>query len=81
MLYHLTELDNLDFILEYGLLSRKIILENGIRFNDVADENIIDKRTELGLDGYTPFHFHPYSAFDVAVKSMHDVRQMIYIYA
>lgn len=79
LLYHLTELDNLDSIIKYGLLPRKVILEHSIKFNDVADENIIDKRMELGLGGYTPFHFHPYSAFDVAVKNTHNAQKMIYI--
>lgn len=46
LLYHLTELDNLDSILEYGLLPRKLILEHSIKFIDVADANIIDKRTD-----------------------------------
>lgn len=79
LLYHLTEIDNLDSILKYGLLPRKLILEQSIKFTDVADPNIIDKRTELGLDGFTPFHFHPYSAFDVAVKHAHNPKEMMYI--
>ena len=79
LLYHLTKLENLDSILKFGLLPRKIILENSIKFGDVADGEIISKRTELGLDGYTPFHFHPYSAFDAAVKHTHDSTKMIYI--
>lgn len=79
LLYHLTELDNLDSIIKYGLLPRKVILENSIGFSDVADEKIIDKRTGLGLDGYTPFHFHPYAAFDVAVKNTYNAQKMIYI--
>lgn len=79
LLYHLTKLENLDSILKFGLLPRKIILENSIKFGDVADGEIISKRTELGLDGYTPFHFHPYSAFDAAVKHTYDSTKMIYI--
>ena len=79
LLYHLTKLDNLDSILEYGLLPRKLILENSVKFRDVADAGIINKRTELGLDGFTPFHFHPYSAFDVAVKHSHNSQEMLYI--
>jgi hypothetical protein len=79
LLYHLTELDNLDSILKFGLLPRKLIVENSIKFTDVADGKIIDKRTVLGLDGYTPFHFHPYSAFDTAVKHTYNPKNMIYI--
>lgn len=78
LLYHLTKLDNLESILEYGLLSRKIVKDNNIGFEDVADSEIITKRTRLGLDEYTPFHFHPYSAFDKAVKSNYE-DEFIYI--
>ena len=59
LLYHLTKLSNLESIIQQGMLPRKYILENGIRFGDIADGQIISKRQELGLDIYTPFHFHP----------------------
>lgn len=78
LLYHLTKLENLESILQNGLLSRKIVKDNNIRFKDVADTEIITKRTYLGLDLYTPFHFHPYSSFDKAVKSSYD-DEFIYI--
>lgn len=79
LLYHLTRLDNLDSILENGLLSRKIVKNNNINFSDVADQEIISKRTKLGLDEYIPFHFHPYSSFDVAVKNTYPEKEFIYI--
>ena len=79
LLYHLTKLSNLDSIIKYGMLPRKTIIDNGIAFGDIADSQIITKRQELGLDVYTPFHFHPYSAFDVAVKHMHREESMIYL--
>ncbi|MEG6617390.1 DarT ssDNA thymidine ADP-ribosyltransferase family protein [Peptococcaceae bacterium 1198_IL3148] len=65
--------------MENGLLSRKFIKENNMNFSDVADQEIISKRTMLGLDDYIPFHFHPYSSFDVAVKSAHTDKEFIYI--
>ena len=68
LLYHLTELDNMNSIIEYGLMSRADIKNKKLKYHDVADQAIIGKREELGLDKYVPFHFHPYSAFDVAVK-------------
>jgi hypothetical protein len=37
LLYHLTRLYNLDSILENGLLSRKTVKDNNMRFSDVAD--------------------------------------------
>lgn len=79
LLYHLTKLSNLDSIIEHGLVSRKTMKDNGLQFFDIADRAIISKRTTLGLDEYTPFHFHPYSSFDVAVKSTYSNEEFIYI--
>ncbi|MGE6370834.1 DarT ssDNA thymidine ADP-ribosyltransferase family protein [Planococcus kocurii] len=79
LLYHLTRLSNLDSILEHGLVSRKLVKDNEVAFFDIADQEIISKRGELGLDEYTPFHFHPYSSFDVAVKSTNANEEFIYI--
>lgn len=79
LLYHLTELSNLESIVRNGLQSRKQLKESQKDFADVADPNIISEREVLGLDGYIPFHFHPYSAFDVAVKNNHAQDIMIYV--
>ena len=79
LLYHLTKLDNMEMIINHGLLPRRFLLEQNIPFGDVADPRIISKREELGLDKYTPFHFHPYSAFDVAVKSTYSTDEFVYI--
>lgn len=79
ILYHLTELKNLESIVDFGLVPRKILRENMVAFGDVANPEIIRKREVLGLDGYIPFHFHPYSAFDVAVKKAYAGEEMIYI--
>lgn len=79
LLYHLTKLDNLESIIKNGLLSRKKVIEKHIGFEDIANAEIISKRTELGLDVYTPFHFHPYSAFDVSVKKTYRGQDMIYL--
>lgn len=79
LLYHLTKLSNMKSIIAEGLLPRRYLLERGIRFEDVADPQIINKRDELGLDMYTPFHFHPYSAFDAAVKNTYPEDKFVYI--
>lgn len=79
LLYHLTELRNLQSIIEYGLVPRKVLYENTVKFEDIANPEIIVKRDQLGLSEYVPFHFHPYSAFDVAVKLAHSDEEMIYI--
>lgn len=79
LLYHLTRLSNLESILEHGLVSREIVKNNDIHFFDIADHEIVTKRGELGLDRYVPFHFHPYSSFDVAVKNTYANEEFIYI--
>lgn len=79
LLYHLTRLDNMEMIVRHGLLSRKYLIEHHMQFGDVADQQIITKRQELQLDRYTPFHFHPYSAFDVAVKNTYSAKKFVYI--
>ncbi len=79
LLYHLTRLSNSDSILEHGLVSRKLVKDSDVRFFDIADQEIISKRTELGLDEFIPFHFHPYSSFDVAVKGTYADEEFIYI--
>lgn len=79
LLYHLTELDNMNSIIEYGLMSRADIKNKKLKYHDVADQAIIGKREELGLDKYVPFHFHPYSAFDVAVKKSRPDDKFVYI--
>lgn len=79
LLYHLTKLSNLESIIKYGMLPRRKIIEQRITFGDIADAGIITERQKLGLDIYTPFHFHPYSAFDVAVKNEHLGENMVYL--
>lgn len=79
LIYHLTKLANLDSIIEHGLLARKDIIEKQLIFEDIADQEIISKRTELGLDDYIPFHFHPYSSFDAAVKNANSDTEFIYL--
>lgn len=79
LLYHLTRLDNLDSIIKNGMLPRKCVLDKQIQFGNVANPDIISKRRQLDLDEYTPFHFHPYSAFDVAVKNTYSEHDMIYM--
>lgn len=79
LLYHLTELDNMPSIIENGLLSRAEIKARGLKYKDVADSEIISRRELLGLDGYVPFHFHPYSAFDIAVKKSRPEDKFVYI--
>jgi hypothetical protein len=79
LLYHLTKLDNMASIVQHGLLSRAQVRSMGLKYHDVADSSIISKRKELGLDGFVPFHFHPYTAFDYAVKKSYPDDKFVYI--
>jgi len=79
LLYHLTKLDNMSSIIQYGLLSRAQVRSMGLGYYDIADLSIISKREELGLDRFVPFHFHPYTAFDYAVKNRYPDDKFVYI--
>ena len=79
LLYHLTKLSNMESVITEGLLPRRYLSNHKRQFDDVADPQIINKRKELDLDGYIPFHFHPYSAFDVAVKNTFSDDKFVYI--
>ena len=71
LLYHLTHIDNLDSIFTNGLLSRNNVQQlDG--FVDVANHEILHSRHQHELDNYVLFHFHPYSAFDTAVKGNYE---------
>lgn len=78
-LYHLTKLDNLDNILEYGLISRKLLIDNGLYFEDVADSEIINFRSEMNLEQYVPFHFYPHTPFDWVVQNNNPESDFLYI--
>jgi hypothetical protein len=47
LLYHLTKVNNMETIINCGLLPRKYLLEHHMFFGDVADPQIISKREEL----------------------------------
>jgi len=75
LLWHLTVLDNFKYILQYGLLSRNHIQG----FTDIANEEIIQKRIELGLDNYVPFHFFLKNPFDGKVLKTYKDKKFCYI--
>ena len=60
LLYHLTNIDNLDSILKNGLLPRNKLkeLKGSLNFDDIADKRIIMERDCMGLGDYIPFHLH-----------------------
>lgn len=79
LLYHLTELKNLDSIIKHGLLSRKLVTSLNLRFEDVADPKIIQNRDLLNLDKYIPFHFYPNTPFDYRAQNNHIDEDFIYL--
>lgn len=79
LLYHLTKIENLESIIQNGLCSRQYVIEKQMCVADVANPEIISKRQLYGLDQYIPFHFHPYTAFDYAVKGTYGNKEFVYI--
>lgn len=70
-MYHMTHINNMDSILEHGLMSRKALEKSKMRFTDVADKNIMDGRrnfqNNLDLSNFILFHFDLKNAFDYRV--------------
>lgn len=79
LLWHLTDLNNLESILKYGLLSRKDVLTKIHQYSDIADSEIIAKRKELNLLGYVPFHFFVNNPFDGKVLKENPDKKFCYI--
>jgi hypothetical protein len=77
--YHLTHVNNLERILRDGLLSRAELQRRAIAFTDVADPEILDGRSERGLDDHVPFHFITMSPFDYAVVRSHSDPRFVII--
>ena len=78
-LFHLTPLNNMESIIKNGLKPRNLLQNNQEAFKDIADPEIIDKRSCQQLGDFIPFHFHPYSAFDFAVKNRYPDIKFVYI--
>ena len=79
LLYHLTHIDNLDSIIENGLLSRNQAIQRGLLNQDIANHDILESRQLNHLDDYVLFHFSPYTAFDNAVRYEYGAENFVYI--
>lgn len=75
LLYHLTDIENLDNILAQGLLPRSHLAH----FSDVADCEIITSRKKLSLEDYVQFHFFPGSPFDGRVQLNNRQKEFVLI--
>lgn len=80
LLYHLTSVRNLESILEHGLCSRATLQKfNNSSFYDIANQEIIARRMELGIANYIPFHFFFKNPFDGAVLKTYPNEEFCYI--
>ena len=63
LIYHLTDIANLENIIKYGLLSRKELQNIGLLFKNVADPEIIGfRRTPRHPLNMSPFMMYTYEA-------------------
>lgn len=79
LLWHLTDINNLENILKKGLISRNDVYSERINISDVADQDIIAKRKEKGLLDYVPFHFFVNNPFDGKVLIDNPDKDFCYI--
>lgn len=71
LLYHVTALENLENIFSYGLLSRPDAESKGLLKKSVAREDILERRQEMGILQYVPFHFFEKTPFTHTVYESH----------
>jgi hypothetical protein len=81
LLYHITHINNIESILKYGLMSRKEAKKRQIKFEDIADHDILSKRDsyKTDLSEYVLFHFYPKNPFDGAVCQKYGSENMAII--
>lgn len=79
LLYHITHLENMKSILQQGLVPRKTLEQQGIRYLDIADPGIIKDRGHYMVDlaEYVPFHFFVKNPFDGAVCKKYGAENMV----
>lgn len=80
LLYHITHVDNMQSILNNGLMSRQQLLNMKNQFVDIANPEIIEKRDEYNhLSNYVLFHFFAKNPFDCAVCHAYGINNMAII--
>ncbi|KIE19947.1 hypothetical protein SE23_13450 [Vibrio sinaloensis] len=75
LLYHITDLDNLESILASGLQPRSSLTE----FSDVADPGILQGREAFELEHKVPFHFFANNPFDRCVQRSSPEKEFIFL--
>lgn len=64
--YHITTLNNFNSIINNGIIPRKQLIENEFSFVDIANPDIINKRS---TDAKVLFHLTPYNIFSYALRN------------
>ncbi len=77
LLFHLTPIKNVESILKNSLKPRSCLNEEN--FEDTANPDIINKREEMGLTKYIPFHFIPNGPYDGSVRKSNPDEDFAYI--
>ncbi|MCG9679726.1 DarT ssDNA thymidine ADP-ribosyltransferase family protein [Vibrio sp. Isolate24] len=75
LLYHITDLDNLESILASGLQPRSLLTE----FSDVADPEILQGREAFKLEQKVPFHFFANNPFDRCIQRSSPEKEFIFL--
>ncbi|MEZ8743273.1 DarT ssDNA thymidine ADP-ribosyltransferase family protein [Vibrio atlanticus] len=73
LIYHITDIMNLDSILSEGIKPRCELAG----FSDVADPEILEKRKRLNLDEKVPFHFFANNPFDGGVVKANPTKAFV----
>ena len=76
LLYHLTSVMNLESILTDGIKPRTHLDED---FRDVAEQEIVDFRTQHGISDTIPFHFFAGTSFSGRVQLDNPDEEFVYI--
>ncbi len=69
-LYYITRVENLESILQRGILSRGEVEREGIEFKNIANEHIIRKRIKKGLAEYVNLYIYPRNAMMYQLMKM-----------
>lgn len=76
LLYHLTPIKNVESILRNDLKPRS---ELDKKFTDTANSDIIEKREQMKLTSYIPFHFMANGPYDGRARKTHCDEDFAYI--
>jgi len=68
--YYMTHIENLNSILEHGILSRSLIESSGWKPKQIANLNVVKKRKEKGLDRFANLYIHPRNAMLYQVSKL-----------